>query len=76
MENTHPVIKFDDVAVRYRIPHEGVSGIKEYSIRLLQRRIQYEEFWALRGVSFEVKRGEVFGIIGRNGGVHIWRIVV
>src|SRR5207248_9097798 len=26
-----------------------------------------EEFWALRGVSFEVKRGEVLGIIGRNG---------
>jgi homopolymeric O-antigen transport system ATP-binding protein len=26
-----------------------------------------EEFWALRGVSFEVKRGEVVGIIGRNG---------
>src|SRR5262249_36653139 len=26
-----------------------------------------EEFWALRDVSFEVKRGEVIGIIGRNG---------
>jgi lipopolysaccharide transport system ATP-binding protein len=28
---------------------------------------QVEEFWALKDVSFEVKRGEVLGIIGRNG---------
>lgn len=28
---------------------------------------QIEEFWALKDVSFEVKRGEVLGIIGRNG---------
>ena len=28
---------------------------------------EVEEFWALRDVSFEVKRGEVLGIIGRNG---------
>lgn len=62
-----PAIRFEDVAVRYRLPREGVSGVKEYAIRLLQRRIQYEEFWALRGVSFEVQPGEVFGIIGRNG---------
>ncbi len=31
-----------------------------------QRR-EREEFWALKDVSFEVKRGEVVGIIGRNG---------
>src|SRR5580704_11095930 len=28
---------------------------------------EVEEFWALKNVSFEVKRGEVLGIIGRNG---------
>ena len=67
MTDNNPAIKLDDVAVRYRVPHEGFSGIKEYSIRLLQRRVHYEEFWALRGVSFEVNKGDVFGIIGRNG---------
>jgi ABC-type polysaccharide/polyol phosphate transport system ATPase subunit len=67
MNHNQAAIKFEDVAVRYRVPREGISGIKEYSIRLLQRRIQFEEFWALRGVSFQVNGGEVFGIIGRNG---------
>lgn len=56
-----------DVSVRYRVPRERVSGIKEFAIRWLQRRIQYESFWALRGASFEVRRGEVFGVVGRNG---------
>jgi ABC-2 type transport system ATP-binding protein/lipopolysaccharide transport system ATP-binding protein len=57
----------DKVSVRYRVPRERVSGLKEYAIRWLQRRIQYESFWALNDVSFDVKRGEVFGVIGRNG---------
>jgi ABC-type polysaccharide/polyol phosphate transport system ATPase subunit len=53
--------------VLYRVPRERVSGIKEYAVRWLQRRLKYEEFWALEGISFVVPRGEVFGVIGRNG---------
>lgn len=67
MNYENSVVKFEDVAVRYRVPREGVSGVKEYTIRMLQRRIRFEEFWALKGVSFQVSPGEVFGIIGRNG---------
>ncbi len=61
------VVKFEDVSVRYRVPRERMSGIKEYTIRWLQRRLSYEEFWALQDISFEVREGEVFGVIGRNG---------
>lgn len=64
---SEPVILFENVSVRYRVPREHVSSIKEFAIRWLQRRIQYEEFWALNEVSFDIRRGEVFGIIGRNG---------
>jgi ABC-type polysaccharide/polyol phosphate transport system ATPase subunit len=49
------------------VPRERVSGIKEYTVRWLQRRLIYEEFWALQDINFEVQRGEVFGVIGRNG---------
>jgi ABC-type polysaccharide/polyol phosphate transport system ATPase subunit len=61
------VISFEKISIRYRVPREPVSGIKEYAIRLLQGKLQYEDFWALSDVSFDVFRGEIFGVIGRNG---------
>lgn len=61
------VIHLEDVAVRYRVPHERYATLKEHAIRRLQRRVQYDDFWALRGVKLEVRRGETVGIIGRNG---------
>src|SRR5215831_11716125 len=35
--------------------------------RLVSRRVRPQEFWALRNVSFELRRGEVLGLVGRNG---------
>jgi ABC-2 type transport system ATP-binding protein/lipopolysaccharide transport system ATP-binding protein len=60
-------ITLENISVRYRVPRERLSGIKEYTIRWLQRRIQYDDFWALDDVSFQVKKGEIFGVIGLNG---------
>lgn len=62
-----PAVHFENVSIRYRVPRERLSGIKEFTIRWLQRRIQFQDFWALREVSFEIAPGEAFGIIGRNG---------
>lgn len=61
------IIKADDISLCYRMSFDRVSGIKEYLVQLLQGKIQYQEFWALKNVSFEVKKGEVFGIVGNNG---------
>src|SRR5262249_11319942 len=44
-----------------------IRSFKEYAIRLLQGRVQHEEFKALCGVSLEVHQGEVMGVIGHNG---------
>ncbi|MBC8507445.1 MAG: ABC transporter ATP-binding protein [Anaerolineales bacterium] len=62
-----PVILVDSVSVQYRVPHEQLSGIKEYVIRWLQNRLQYKKFWALKDVFLDIQRGEFFGIVGRNG---------
>ena len=61
------MIKADNVSVKYLMTYDRVKSIKEYLVQLVKGKIQYEEFWALKDISFEVRRGEVLGIIGHNG---------
>lgn len=61
------MIWLSDVSVRYRAPDQKYGTFKEFVIRRLQGRVEYREFWALKGVSLEVRSGEVYGIIGVNG---------
>jgi len=49
------------------MPHDRIQSIKEYLVALIKRKLQYEEFYALRDVSFEIRKGEVVGLIGDNG---------
>ncbi|MGQ9846762.1 MAG: ABC transporter ATP-binding protein [Bacteroidales bacterium] len=61
------VIRLENVSVRYRTPAERYNTFKEFAIRWLQGKVRNNSFWALRNVSFEINKGEVFGIIGQNG---------
>jgi ABC-type polysaccharide/polyol phosphate transport system ATPase subunit len=63
--STKPVITVDGVSKRYRLYHERNQSLKATLMR--GRRARYEEFWALRDVSFEVAEGATFGLIGENG---------
>jgi lipopolysaccharide transport system ATP-binding protein len=71
-------IRVESLAKRYYIGHERRQdtlrgaihhGVRGFWNAISRRRTEStkEEFWALRDVSFEVKKGEVLGIIGRNG---------
>ena len=55
------------VSVRYSLPNERVATLKEYMIRWIQGKVRYHSFMALNDVALEVKKGEIFGILGRNG---------
>ena len=62
-----PVIQLDAVGVRYRVPHERIPSLKDYAIQWLKRALTYEDLWALRDVSLEVRPGEALAVIGHNG---------
>jgi ABC-type polysaccharide/polyol phosphate transport system ATPase subunit len=44
-----------------------VASVKEFAIRWLQGRIEYQDLWGLRDVSLAVAPGEIVGVVGRNG---------
>lgn len=61
------VIKVEDVGMRFNLMENKVDDLKDYVIKALKRELRYQEFWALRDVSFELKKGERLGILGLNG---------
>jgi ABC-2 type transport system ATP-binding protein len=57
-------IEIDDVSKRFRLYREKPSSVKQ---RLLTARTRADELWALQDVSFDVRTGSTFGLIGHNG---------
>lgn len=61
------IIRAKNISMCYMMTYDRIKSIKEYMVQLIKGKIKYEEFWALKDVSFEVQKGEVIGIIGHNG---------
>lgn len=62
-----PVIAVRNVTMKFKISTSDASGIKEYIIQKIKRKVTYREFLALDHVSFDVYKGEIVGVIGTNG---------
>ena len=61
------IIKVNDVSMRFNLAQEKTETLKEYTVKLLTHKLFFNEFYALKHVSFSMKRGESLALIGRNG---------
>ena len=61
------VVEVKDVSIKFNMSSEKYDSFKEYIIKMIKQQITYHSFWALKNVSFEVKKGDTLGLIGLNG---------
>jgi lipopolysaccharide transport system ATP-binding protein len=67
------VIKVEDIGKCYQIYEKPSDRLKQFIFPRIQwllgikPKSYFRQFWALENISFEIRRGEAFGIIGRNG---------
>ena len=60
-------IEVKDVSMVFNMASESLTNLKEYFIKLARHELFFEEFRALKHISFDVHRGEVIGLVGTNG---------
>lgn len=61
------IIDVKNVSMRFNLMEEKVDTLKEYIVKMLRGKLMYNEFMALKDVSFSVDRGDVLGLVGFNG---------
>jgi len=60
-------VEVTNVSMIFNMSTEKISSLKEYVLKLLKGELRYKEFVALDNISFNVKKGDIFGIVGLNG---------
>lgn len=61
------VVDVRHVTMQFKMAQDEASSLKEYLIRAVKGQNRYQYLTALNDISFEVKQGDVVGIIGTNG---------
>ncbi|MCR5794281.1 MAG: ABC transporter ATP-binding protein [Solobacterium sp.] len=66
-ERDEYAVVVDHATVRFNIASEKIDNLKEYFVKMVKHQLMFQEFLALNDVSFKVKKGDSWGIIGTNG---------
>lgn len=67
MDDKKIMIDVDHVTIRFNLSSQKIDNLKEYFVKLIKRELLFQEFLAVKEVSFQVRAGESWGLIGTNG---------
>ena len=67
MSEKRIMVDVDHVTVRCNLGSQKSDNLKEYFIKLVKRELMFQEFLAVKDVSFQIREGEAWGLIGING---------
>lgn len=67
MAEKRVMVDVDNVTIRFNLASQKIDNLKEYFIKLVKRELMFQEFLAVKDISFKVHAGEAWGLIGTNG---------
>ena len=67
MDEKPVMIDVDHVTIRFNLASQKIDNLKEYFIKFIKKELMFQEFLAVKDVSFRVRAGEAWGLIGTNG---------
>lgn len=67
MAEKRVMVDVDHVTIRFNLASQKVDNLKEYVIKLIKKELMFQEFLAIKDMSFQVYEGESVGLIGSNG---------
>lgn len=67
MINDKNAVELRDIEMHFNMSTEKLQSLKEYFLKFVKRQLKFEKFAALDKISFDIEKGDVFGIVGLNG---------